>query len=408
MNADRFPAVVAAAAQGRILVDNAAGAQLPDLALERMQRYLAHDNAQRGAIFARPHATTELIGEAKQEFATLVGAPVAQVGVGLNGTSLAFAFSRLLAATVQRGDRIIVTAADHEANVAPWMWLRRFGVQVHVVPVDAHGGLEFEKYLAFLERNPVLVALPWASNSTGIVFDVPRLADAAKAAGALVVVDGVQALPHFPIELPPTVDFAFFSAYKMYAPHFGFWYASRRVLERYVQSHDAHVVGGDGRHWTLETGTQNHEGLAGWLGTLAYMRDIDKQPRRALAKIARYEAALSAYARQRFAERGDRVQLYGRPASEERLPVFAFNVRGLASDELAQRFEDANIEARVGDYHSPRLMAMLAGGAGGRAVRISLAHYNTTDDLDRCFEVIDGALERSDASVGAEAGSTRA
>ena len=158
MNADRFPAVMAAAGQGRILADNAAGAQLPDLALERMQRYLTYDNAQKGSIFARSTATSALVSEAKFEFASLVNAPVNSVGIGLNATSTAMAFSRLLASTIQRGARIVVTAADHEANVAPWVWLRRFGAQVDVVPVDGNGDLDEAKFKAFLNRAPVRAA----------------------------------------------------------------------------------------------------------------------------------------------------------------------------------------------------------------------------------------------------------
>jgi selenocysteine lyase/cysteine desulfurase len=401
VNVDRFPAVMAAAAHGRILVDNAAGTQLPDLALERMQRYLAYDNAQKGAIFARSRATTDLVDEAKQEFAAMLGVPVAQVGIGLNGTSLALSFSRLIATSIQRGDRVVVTAADHEANIAPWLWLKRFGAQIDTVPVNSRGDLDEEKYRAILARAPVFVALPWASNTTGTVFDIPRLAKMAKDAGALVTVDAVQAFPHFPLEISPAIDFLFVSAYKIYAPHAGFWYVSRRALERYVQPDDANVAGGDARYWTLETGTQSYEALAGWLGTLAYLRDIAPTPRQAMGKIALHEAELSGYARKKFADRSDRVKLYGRPAETDRLPVFTFNVLGLASEELARRLERANIEARVGDYYSPRLMAAVAGDAGGRAVRISLAHYNTNDDIDRCFDVIDSVLEDRETEVRA-------
>lgn len=395
---------MSATAHGRILADNAAGAQLPDTALERMQRYLTYDNAQKGAIFTRTRATTDLVAEAKNELAALLGAPADQVGIGLNGTSIAFAIARLLASGVQRGDRIVVTAADHEANVAPWMWLRRFGAQIDIVPVDAHGDLDEAKYRSFLSRGPVLVALPWASNATGTVFDVARFAQLAKAARALVVVDGVQAFPHFALEIDAAIDFAFFSAYKMYAPHMGFWYASRTALDRFIHADDAHVPGGDARYWTLECGTQSHEALAGWLGTIAYFRSIAAQPRQALERLADYELELSAYARAKFAERSSLLRLYGRPASAVRLPVFAFNVPGVASDELGERFEIAKIEARVGDYYTPRLMQSLARNENGVAVRLSFAHYNTCDEVDRCFDVIDAAIG---GAADAEADSAR-
>ncbi len=392
MNGDRFPAVMSAAAHGRILADNAAGAQLPDSALERLQRYVTYDNAQKGGIFKRTQATTELVEEAKREFAALIDVPLAHVGVGANATSLAMSLSRLVSSTIVRGDRIVVTAADHEANVAPWMWLRRFGAQVDVVPVDAAGDLDETKYRAYLERAPVLVALPWASNATGTVFDVARFARMARDSGAIVVVDGVQSLPHFPLDIDDAIDFAFFSAYKMYAPHLGFWYGSRRLLERFVRPDDATAAGGDARYWTIECGTQNHEGLAGWLGTVAYFRSVAASPREALEILGAGEAKTTAHARALFAERSPELRLYGRAPSESRLGVFAFNIDGIPSAELGARFERANIEARVGDFYAPRLMRAIAPEANGTAVRLSFAHYNTIEDVDRCFDVIDAAL----------------
>jgi selenocysteine lyase/cysteine desulfurase len=400
----RFPAVMAAGAHGRILADNAAGAQLPDSALERLQRYLTYDNAQRGAIFARTRATSDMVEEAKLEFAALVDQPVARVGIGLNATSLAMSLSRSIASTIQRGDRIVVTAADHEANVAPWVWLQRFGAQIDVVPVDTNGDLDEAKFRAFLDRAPVLVALPWASNATGTVFDVGRLARMAKTTRAVVVVDGVQAFPHFALEIDPAIDFAFFSAYKMYAPHLGFWYASAALLDRFVRADDAHVPGGDARYWTLECGTQSHEALAGWLGTMTYFRSVAAMPRLALALFAQHEATVASYARARFAERAPALRLYGRDATAERLPVFAFNVAGMSSDELGERFEMAKIEARVGDFYAPRLMHRIAGDASGRAVRLSFAHYNSIEEVDRCFDVIDAALAAHSLDGDAETG----
>ena len=393
MNQDRFPAVLAAVARGRVLADNAAGTQLPDTALERVATYLTYDNAQRGSIFARENATNELYLRAQAEFAALLDVPEAHVGIGANATSIAMSFSRLLASAIARGDRIVVTAADHEANIAPWVWLRRFGAQIDVVPVDAQGDLDEAKYRAFLERAPVLVALPWASNATGTVFDVARLARMAKDTRATVVVDGVQALPHFALEIDEAIDFAMFSAYKIYAPHVGFWYASRTVLDRFVRSDDTQPAGTDARNWTLECGTQSYEALAGWLGTMTYLRDLAETPRLALEVIARNELELSAYVCAHFAERGPRLRLYGKPPAAARLPVFAFNIEGMPSDELAERFEGAGIEARVGDYYAPRLMQRIAPETRGRAVRLSFVHYNTHEEVDRCFDVIDAALD---------------
>ena len=267
---------------------------------------------------------------------------------------------------------------------------------IDVVPVDAAGDLDEFAYEAMLGREPLLVALPWASNVTGTVFDVAVHSERAAEAGAMVVVDAVQAAPHVPLAIPESVDFAFFSAYKVFAPHVGAWYARPEVIERFFRIDDPLLPSAD-LNWTMETGTQNHEALAGWLGTVAYLRDFGGDVRRAIRLMAEYERDLTRTALARFAERADRIVLYGRPADHDRLPVFAFNVRGASPAAVAAALDAANIEARAGDFYAPRLMRALAPDYHGTSVRLSLAHYNTEEDVERCFAVLDAFEVSADA-----------
>jgi selenocysteine lyase/cysteine desulfurase len=286
----------------------------------------------------------------------------------------------------------VITETDHYANVVPWTWLQRFGAELDVVTVDDHGDLDEASIVRALEREPLLVALPWASNATGTVFDVASLAERANAAGALVVVDGVQAAPHLALDLSPHVDFAFFSAYKIFAPHFGAWYARPEVRERFFRVDDPYVPPSD-LNWSMETGTTSFEALAGWLGTVQYLRQTgDGVPRIAMERIAAYERDLARHALAGFAERADRVVLYGGPPERDRLPIFAFNVPGEEPAALAARFDAFGIESRTGDYYTPRLMRRLAPDFGNAAVRLSFAHYNTLDDVDRSFAALDAIL----------------
>lgn len=388
MNADRFPGVVAAKRDGRVLADNGAGTQLPAEAIAAAAQYLERETASKGGVFARKERTAQIIADAKDAFAELIGVPRGTVGFGLNATSLSFALARAIAHTIRPGDRIVVTDSDHFANVIPWTWLQRFGAQLDVVPVDGHGELDARAFAGALAKKPLLVAFGWASNGTGNVNDVARLSRAAKDAGALVVVDGVQAGPHLHVDVPETVDAAFFSGYKIYAPHFGALYARPEFADRYFTA-DVPTPSA-AFHWSLETGTQNHEGLAGWLGTVAYLRSTgDGDVRTAMQRIAVYEHGLARYALAQFAARADRVTLYGRPADAGRLPVFAFNVRGETPESAARALDAAGIEASCGNFYAPRLMQTLAPETNGVAVRFSFAHYNDTEDVDRCFAALD-------------------
>ena len=395
MNRSRFPGVIAADAQGRVLADNAAGAQLPDRAIERMRTFLERDNAPKGTLFARAQATTDLIAEARSSLAGLIAQPPERVGLGLNATTTAVACSRLVATAVRPGDRVVVTDADHAANVEPWRWLEHFGAEIDAVGVDATGDLDEAALASALERRPLLVALPWCSNATGTRFDVARYARAAKAAGAIVAVDGVQALPHFAVDIDPAMDLVTFSAYKVYAPHLGFWYLSPGFCERFLAAGDARAPGGNARYWSVETGTQNHEGLAGWLGTIEYLREFGATARDAMAAFEAHERSIAAYALERFAARAPRVRLYGAPPDRGRLPLFAFNVAGVEPETVARSLAEGTIDARAGDFYSAALMRTVAPETSGKAVRLSLAHYNSTADLDRCFEAIDAVVERA-------------
>ncbi len=206
------------------------------------------------------------------------------------------------------------------------------------------------------------------------------------------MIDGVQAGPHLRVDVPAGADAVFFSGYKIYAPHFGAWYAHPDFARRFFTAEDPALPSAP-IHWSMETGTQNHEGLAGWLGTMAYLRSVgDGDARAAMDRIAAYERELARYAAAKFAERADRIVLYGRPADQERLPLFAFNVRGEAPDALARALDAANVEAAVGNYYAPRLLQTLAPETNGTAVRLSFAHYNDTTDVDRCFAAIDAAF----------------
>jgi selenocysteine lyase/cysteine desulfurase len=389
VNAHRFPAVVAAVRDGRVLADNAAGAQVPLETIERVRAFYEFENAQMGAVFPRTEKTVAMLDAARNGCAELLGVAPATIGLGLNATSLAMAFARNLAHIVRPGDRVVVTTADHAANIVPWSWLARFGAEIDIVGVDAYGDIDDSALAAALSREPILVSLPWASNATGTLFPMARYAKFAKDAGAIVVADGVQAAPHIRIEIPDDVDFAFFSAYKIFGPHLGFFYAAPEVAERFFRA-DVPDLPSPVLNWAMETGTQCYEGWAGWLGTLDYLRDIGNGDiRDAFDTIFEDEATLVRYTLTKFAERADRIALLGGPTNRTRLPVFAFNAIGRDADAIARALAEANIEARIGDYYSRRLMNVIAANFGGRAIRFSFAHYNTTEDVDRCFAVLD-------------------
>ena len=189
-------------------------------------------------------------------------------------TALTFHLARSLADTIQPGDEVVVTALDHDANVAPWADLEAAGAELHVVPVHLEDGtLDMDGLASALSPRTKLVAVTHASNAVGTVPDVAEITRMAHAAGALVFVDAVQYAPHGPIDVQTLdCDFLACSPYKFFGPHLGVLYGKAEHLRRLTP----HKVkpSKDSIPYRWELGTLNHEGLAGVTAAVAYLEHI--------------------------------------------------------------------------------------------------------------------------------------
>src|SRR5262249_20236548 len=187
---------------------------------------------------------------------------------------LAFALSRSVARTWRRGDRIVVTQLDHDANVTPWaLAARDAGAEVVTVPIRRDTTLDMDALADTLAPRARLLAVTAASNSTGTRTPIPHIAELAHAAGAELVVDAVHYAPHDRIDVAAWgCDFLLASAYKFFGPHVGlFWGRKRRLaeLEPYKVRPASDRVPD---RW--ETGTANHEGIAGVGAAIDYLEEL--------------------------------------------------------------------------------------------------------------------------------------
>lgn len=400
-----FPALSEAYSDGYSFFDNAAGAQLPRIAIQRVTEHLTRKNAQKGSLFARQDYVQAMIYETRKGCADFLGAAHDRVALGLNATSLTALVAHHLGRDLAAGDLILTCQTDHMANVWPWEEMKGRGVQVEMVPIRPDGRLDLTAYQALLERRPKLVACGWVSNATGMINDLKALAALAHGAGALFFADCVAGAPHLPMDVTGwDVDFAVCSGYKIFGPHIGFLYVNPTRLEGWKLGE---LVGqtagryGLGTSFAakLETGTQNHEGLAGFLGTLEYLEQlgtaaaaVDGAPapatRRerilyAMEAIAEYERSLTTALRAAIGAVPD-VVIYGEPEA----PLLSFNVTGRLPAEIARFLEANRVEARYGNYLAIPQMTALAAPFEGEAVRISLVHYNTPAEVERFARVL--------------------
>lgn len=387
-------------------LNNAAGSEMPEGAIAAMTEWMRSSFTNEGKIFRRLQACSDMKIAAHEATADLLGAAPDEVALGANTTSNLFYVSRVLARRFRPGDRVLVSEACHEANIAPWVALRDQGIDVDFIPMRPDTHLDYAWLEQNLDERTRLVSFGASSNGTGTMHDIGRVVSLSRRVSALVSLDAAHFAPHQPIDVSELgVDLLFFSIYKCFGPHLGGLYIRRGLCEELVPY--GPFSGGPGARGAdrLETGTRNLEAYAGWLGAIDYLERLgraaapllggDVATRRqalrvAMRAIAQWEADLTEHADARLAELPG-IELYRQEPSDHRprLGVFSFNVRGRTPVEIAHELERADIEAVVGNNGAMRTMARLARDFGEIGVRLSIAHYNTRRDVDRAIELIE-------------------
>jgi len=280
------------------------------------------------------------------------------------------------------------------------MDLKESGAVIRLVDIDPSDcTLDMSAFEAALSRRTRLVAVTHASNAVGTIPDVARIVRLAHDAGALVFVDAVQYAPHGPIDVRALdCDFLACSAYKFFGPHVGVLYGKIEHLKR-IKPYKVRPAKVE-PPWCWETGTSNHEGIAGVAAAAGYLQELasptvssddgHKSLQSAMMAIREYEKVLCARLLNGLHDI-DGVRIYGITETsrlDERLPVVAFTLPRMSPYEIARLLAKENIFCWSGNYYALRLMERLGLEAEGGAVRIGLAHYNTVEEIDRLIDVL--------------------
>jgi cysteine desulfurase family protein (TIGR01976 family) len=402
-----FPALRRAA----IFLDNPGGTQIAQASLDRLNAYLVECNANHGGAFATSRQSDAVLEEAHTALADLFNAArPEEILFGANMTTLTLHISRSLARQWNPGDEIVVTRLDHDANVTPWV-LAAEDRGCTVRRVDFHpedGTLDLDSLQQALENRPRLLAVGYASNALGTINPLSRIVKMAHAAGAQVYVDAVQYAPHGPIDVQALgCDFLVASAYKFFGTHVGALYGRYDLLEE-LAAYKVRPASND-LPFKFETGTLNHEGLAGALGAVEYIEWVgqtfgdqyaEKYGKRfsgrrlhlkqALAAVRAYEYELSRAVLD-VLEETPGVTVYGladRRRLEERVPTFSFNLKGQPPHQVAERLDQAGIYVWDGNYYALSVTERLGVEESGGMVRVGPVHYNTMEEIHRFGEAL--------------------
>jgi cysteine desulfurase/selenocysteine lyase len=362
-------------------LDNAATTLKPRAVIDAVMRVFTHEAGNMSGVHALSEAATAAFERARADVAAFIGAAAEEV-VFVRGATEAI---NLVAqswgrANVGPGDAVVTTALEHHSNLVPWQALcAERGAALRIAPVDDGGRLDLAALAALLDARVKLVAVSHLSNVVGTSPPIAEVCRLAHAAGAVVLVDGAQAIAHLPVDVASLgCDFYAFSGHKVYAPTgTGVLWGRRTLLDamppwqtggRMVASVAYEAARYREPPYRFEAGTPDILGVIGLGAALAYLRSLD------LAAVMAHEARLHARLRAAL-EATDGVRVVGVPE----LAVVAFTVAGVHPHDVATIADREGVAIRAGHHCAEPLHRRLGVGA---SVRASLALYNDDADLD--------------------------
>ena len=400
-----------------IFLDNPAGTQIAKPSLDRINRYLLECNANHEGMFETSRQSDEILHEAHAAMADFLNASrPEEIIFGNNMTTLTLHMSRTLARNLKAGDNILVTRLDHDANIAPWMLVAEDkGCNLLWVDIDVEAGtLDLDDFAKALEKKPKIAAFGYASNLLGTVNPVKKLTKMAKDAGALVYIDAVQYAPHGPIDVQDIgCDFLACSSYKFFGPHAGALYGKYDLLNE-MKPYKVRPASNE-LPYKYETGTQNHEGIAGVLGALEYLEWLGTQfgadqaqawkeagfsgrkleLKKGMSAMQAYEKELSK-ALIKIVESIPGTQIHGvtdLDRLDERVPTVSFTVEGKDPEKIADALGKLGFYVWNGHNYALAIVERMGLLEAGGMVRVGPVHYNTQAELEKFGEALEKVLK---------------
>ena len=388
-----FPAIATLQRQDQTYLDSAATAQKPQALLDAISHYYANGaaNVHRAQHLPGAHAT-QSFEDSRSKVAQWLNAGDNEHIVFTHGATsalnlLAYGLEHLFNA----GDEIVISALEHHANLLPWQQLaKRRALELVILPVGDDGMIDLEAAAALIGPRTRLLAVSQLSNVLGTWQPLKHLLAMAKAEGALTVVDGAQGIVHGRHDVQALgCDFYVFSSHKLYGPDgVGVLYGRTQALHQLrhwqfggemVQQADYHNASFRPAPLGFEAGTPPIASVIGLGASLDYLNSLDQ------AAVIAHEAALHDYLLRGLKARNG-VRVLGAP----QVALVSFVVEGVHNADLAHLLTEQGIAVRAGHHCAmPLLKAMHLSGA----IRVSLALYNDSDDLERFFEALDQALD---------------
>ena len=379
-----------------VYLDNAASSQRPLQVIEAVDRYEknSHANVHRG-VHALSQEATEAFEGARDRVRRFINAGSTREVIFVRGTTegvnlvaQSYARSRLV-----QGDEILITALEHHANIVPWqMVCEQTGAALKVAPIDRRGEVHFDEFARCLSSRTKLVAVAHVSNALGTVLPVKRIIDAAHSQGALVLVDGAQAVPHSAVDVRALdADFYCFSSHKMYGPTgIGVLYGKEALLDLMppwqgggdmIKSVSFERSTFNDLPWKFEAGTPNMSGAVGLAAAMDYIDSLG------IEAIAAHEQHLLKVATAAL-ESIPGIQIIGTAA--HKASVISFTMEGVHPHDIGTVLDAEGVAVRTGHHCAMPVMDFFRIPATARA---SFACYNTEDEIGKLVAALQKVRE---------------
>ena len=384
-----------------IFLDNAAGAQIPQSVLDAVTNHLVDHNVQRGGRYGRSVTVDQSVASARESVALLINAyRPEEICFGMNATSFIRLVSLGIAQMLGERDEIVVTDMDHDANIATWTALESQGAKIVWWRMREDGNLHVDDLRPLVSDRTRLVACTVTAHSIGSIVDVASVARIAHAAGAEVFLDCVHYGPHGLIDVQAwDCDYLVCSGYKNFSPHMGFLWGRFDTLKRLPTFREDFIP--DEPPHKVEAGTFIYENVAGMDAAVRYLESIGRnfapsnnRTRRenivaGMGAIRDYEIVLAREMMKVL--KGCGATIYGvadEARINERVPTFCFNIGSLSPQMIVEEMAKRDIGIRDGHMYAPRLMKRLNLSMDSGAIRASLVHYNTIEEIHRFGEAL--------------------
>lgn len=372
--------------------DAPGGTQVPRGVAEAMTDYLFHHNANTHWAYPTSAETDAIITGAREAVADLLHGRADEIAFGANMTTLTFHLGRALGRTWSEGDEVIVTELDHHANIAPWHALAiDRGIVVRSARMNLETSqLDYDHLASLVNDRTKLIAVGAASNAIGTINDLDRVAKIARDAGVYFFVDAVHLAPHELIDVQAVgCDFLACSSYKFYGPHAGILWGRHALLDTLPFPKLAPAP--DRAPERVETGTQNHEAIAGIAATVEFLASLGGESGTRRKRLERGFASLHEHGLRltQMLWGGlsalPRVRVYGPPPSQPRTPTVSFTVDGMRCDDVARRLAERAIFASSGDFYATTVCDRFGIES---LLRVGCACYTTEEEVTRLIAAV--------------------